>query len=82
MHVYCYTCSAFVLEAGSDREVALVEDLNGRYSCYPDLSWDDNEVCQLRARRAVQPCSIENQKGTIAVRSVAMTPFWFSMEHL
>ena len=32
---------------------------------------------------ANQGCSIENQKGAIAVqKSMAIAPFWFSMEHL
>ena len=38
----------------------------------------------------VQRCSVENQKGTVAVQShrcfykvyMVITPFWFSMEHL
>ena len=46
------------------------------------VSWD------LRARKgvnAVHRCSIENQKGIIAVQkkkmAMAVAPFWFSMEH-
>ena len=31
---------------------------------------------------AVQQCSIKNQKGTITIDSTAITPFWFSTDHL
>ena len=51
---------------------------------YPSIC----KYCQLRARRALlqylQRCSVENQKGAIAVQSIymAIAPFWFSTEHL
>ena len=68
----------------SDWEVALVEDLNGRYSCYPDLSLDDNEVCQLRARRALRLFNhvpLRTRRAQLLYEVWRWCAFWFSMEH-
>ena len=43
---------------------------------------DDSSAESKKGINAVQRCSVENQKGAIAVQSVAIVPFWFWTEHL